>query len=151
MTDAVRAALSRFEYVLKQEGFTPDLRIDTEPLAVHADPDALGQAVLNLLSHAVKYSGQSRVIRVSVEHRGDSGVVAVADEGIGIPAAVRGRIFESFYRVPDAAADTAGAGLGLGLVRHFAEAHGGRVPVPHEASGSTPITVVLNWPATLRR
>jgi two-component system sensor histidine kinase SenX3 len=93
--------------------------------------------VLNLLGNAAKYSGTSREVRVVA--RADGQVrVSVADDGIGIPESEQARIFERFYRVPGAAAETAGAGLGLALVRHFAEAHGGAVTVhSRPGSGST--------------
>jgi signal transduction histidine kinase len=143
LAGAVRAALGRFDYVLQNEGFTADLRIDGEGLDVHVDPDALGQALLNLLGNAVKYSGESRTIRVSVAPRGACGVVAVADDGPGIPKAVQGRIFESFYRAPGATVETTGAGLGLALVRHFAEAHAGRVTVQSEPGRGSVFSIIL--------
>jgi signal transduction histidine kinase len=153
---AVRGALTRFEYVLTKEGFELDQRIDDAPLRVCVDRDAFAQAVLNLLSNAVKYSGTARTIRVAIDARGGFAEVSVGDEGIGIAEADQQRIFDSFYRVPEAASQVAGAGLGLSLVRHFADAHGGRVTVrsrpgqgsvfslwlplaPEEAGSSAPV------------
>jgi signal transduction histidine kinase len=105
---------------------------------VRADRDALTQAVLNLLSNALKYSGKSRDVLLAVRRRGDLAEVLVEDHGIGIPRSEHRRIFDSFYRVPDAARETTGAGLGLALVQHFAQAHGGQVRVRSEmGQGST--------------
>jgi two-component system phosphate regulon sensor histidine kinase PhoR len=80
----------------------------------------------------VKYSGRSREIRLEVRRRGKEAEIRVTDYGIGIPRSEQQRIFDSFYRAPEAAKETTGAGLGLALVRNFAQAHGGRVTVESE-------------------
>jgi two-component system sensor histidine kinase SenX3 len=101
-------------------------------MRVYADAEGLARALLNLLSNAVKYSGRSREIRLGVHRRGQEAEVRVTDYGIGIRAAEQQQIFQSFYRAPEAAKETTGAGLGLALVRHFVEAHGARVTVESE-------------------
>jgi two-component system phosphate regulon sensor histidine kinase PhoR len=134
----VFAAARQFDPVLEQEGFHITTEADGEEHWVMADRDALVQALLNLLNNAVKYSGTSREIGLSVRARGGDAEVCVTDRGRGIRRTQQARIFESFYRSPEAALDTSGAGLGLALVRHFAEAHGGRVKVSSElGKGST--------------
>ena len=138
VADAVGDVLQRFDYVRLKEGFSLEPRISDSRLNVTVDPDGFAQALLNLLSNAVKYSGTSREIKVVVASDGGEVVISVADRGIGISDAEQRRIFDSFYRVPDAANEVAGAGLGLSLVRHFAEAHGGRVTVQSRSGeGST--------------
>ena len=89
----------------------------------------LSQALLNLLDNAVKYSGLSREILLGVHRHGNEVEIRVTDHGIGVPPAEQQRIFESFYRAPEAARETTGAGLGLALLKHFAEAHKGRAAV----------------------
>jgi two-component system phosphate regulon sensor histidine kinase PhoR len=143
LRDAVRDALGRFDYVLKKEGFAADIRLPDEALTVRVDQDALGQAVLNLLGNAVKYSGDSRAIRVGLEQRNGRGVISVADAGIGVAPASRARIFDNFYRAPEAAAATTGAGLGLALVQHFAEAHGGEITVDSEPGRGSVFSISL--------
>jgi signal transduction histidine kinase len=143
LPDAVREAIRRFDYVLRKEGFTLNQAIGNDAVLVRVDPDALGQAVLNLLGNAVKYSGAARAIHVAVEHGEGRAAVRVADEGLGIDAEDRERIFESFYRAPRTAAETTGAGLGLALVRHFAEAHGGRVSVDSHPGRGSVFSIVL--------
>jgi len=138
LSATVLGAARRFDYVLEQEGFHLSTETGGDRLLVKVDADALTQALLNLLSNAVKYSGKSREIHLSIHARGDEAEICVLDHGIGIPRSEQRRIFESFYRVPEAARETSGAGLGLALVRHFAEAHGGRVTVSSEpGKGST--------------
>jgi two-component system phosphate regulon sensor histidine kinase PhoR len=114
-----------------------------------ADPGRLGQALLNLAHNAVKYSPPGGEVRIGWSEAGDAGERVrffVADDGIGIPAAHQGRIFERFYKVDRSRArdeavegrPSGSAGLGLAIVRHIAEAHGGSVGMEStEGVGST--------------
>jgi signal transduction histidine kinase len=105
------------------------------------DAEAVGQALANLVDNAIKYSAGERVLTVEARREGARLALSVADRGIGIPAAEHARIFEKFYRV--GSSDTQGrrgSGVGLALVRHVAEAHGGTVSVasaPGEGSRFT--------------
>ncbi len=110
-----------------------------------ADPTRLGQALLNLAHNAVKYSHPGGEVRIGWEAVADRIRFSVADDGIGVPEAHQARIFERFYKVDRSRArdpeahDTGGsAGLGLAIVRHIAEAHGGTVGLSsQEGIGST--------------
>ena len=112
---------------------------------VRADEERLGQALLNMAHNAVKYSHSGGEVRLGWEARTESVRFTVADDGIGIPAAKLARIFERFYKADRSRARDAGgeaiggsAGLGLAIVRHIAEAHGGSVGVDStEGVGST--------------
>jgi signal transduction histidine kinase len=130
LADVVNAAARALQYPLAQQGFNLRVAIDEDVPAVDVDRDAIEQAILNLLTNAMKYSGQSREIELRLCRQNGSAVVQVADRGIGIPADERKRIFERFYRVrlPEHQA-VAGTGLGLALVAHIANAHGGGVDV----------------------
>lgn len=115
-----------------------------DTVRVAADPARLGQALLNLAHNAVKYSHPNGEIRLSWEAGATCVRFIVADDGIGIPEAHHGRIFERFYKVDRSRArsgdEAAGgsAGLGLAIVRHLAEAHDGAVGVESEDGiGST--------------
>jgi signal transduction histidine kinase len=113
-------------------------------IVARADMQSLSQAVLNLLSNAVKYSGLDRRITVSVERRGGQAAIVVADRGIGIPRSEHARIFRKFYRVRSGTGPRAdGAGLGLALVKHFAQAHGGAVTVDSEPDRGSTFTILL--------
>lgn len=119
-----------------------------EPAQALADRGRLGQALLNLAHNAVKYSHPDGEVRIGWEPRADAVRFTVSDDGIGIPEAHQARIFERFYKVdrsrtrepaeeaPDGALGGS-AGLGLAIVRHLAEAHGGAAgveSVPGEGS-----------------
>jgi two-component system phosphate regulon sensor histidine kinase PhoR len=110
----------------------------TLPL-VRGDDERLGQALLNLLHNAVKYSpaGADVVVRVVADEH--EAVVTVQDHGPGIPRAAIPRVFERFYKGDRARTrGVGGTGLGLSIARHVVEAHGGRIWVDsEEGSGST--------------
>ena len=111
-----------------------------------ADPGRLGQALLNLAHNAVKYSHPGGEVRIGWREEGERIRFQVADDGIGIPSGHQARIFERFYKVdrsrtrgdPDESLVSGSAGLGLAIVRHIAEAHGGAAGVESvEQVGST--------------
>jgi signal transduction histidine kinase len=139
LPDVVRSAARAMEYPLSQQGFDLKVTIEEKLPSVSADADALEQAILNLLSNAMKYSRISRQIDLCCGSNNGDAVIAVADHGIGIAAHDQPRIFEKFYRVRSAETDLiAGTGLGLTLVKHIAQAHGGSVQVQSEpGKGST--------------
>jgi signal transduction histidine kinase len=109
------------------------------------DPDAVGQAVHNLLDNAVKYSGDSRRIEVAVSAANGWAVCAVRDYGVGIPREEQRRVFERFHRVGSALVhDVKGTGLGLSIVQHVVLAHRGDALLESEPGRGT--TVQLRLP-----
>ncbi|MBI3048640.1 MAG: hypothetical protein HYY76_10070 [Acidobacteria bacterium] len=140
----VRAAAKTMQYPLSQQGFELRVTVDEQLPAVPADADAIEQAILNLLSNAMKYSGQSRAIDLAARRDGDRIIIAVTDRGLGIPAHEQRRIFEKFYRIGGADRDRIpGTGLGLTLVEHVARAHGGEVTVQSVPGQGTTFSIVL--------
>jgi signal transduction histidine kinase len=130
LAETARAVVESYEYQIRAAGFEIETRFASGLPRVEADPDAISQAILNLLNNAVKYSDRVKHISVSVQAVGGEVGVEVADRGIGIPLSEQKRIFEKFYRVSTGLVhETKGSGLGLALVRHIAEAHHGRVSV----------------------
>ena len=142
--DVVRSAASTMGDLLARNGFHLEIAIDEEMPLVLADRDALEQALLNLLSNAVKYSGRGRQIQLGVRSRDGRVAIDVADDGIGIPPAEQGHIFEKFYRVNDPEhASIPGTGLGLTLVAHVVAAHHGDIRVHSEVGRGTTFSIVL--------
>ncbi|HWP74647.1 MAG TPA: sensor histidine kinase, partial [Methylomirabilota bacterium] len=126
----VHEVLESFRHPLHQQGFALEVSIAPDLPDVPLDGEALKQALANLLDNAMKYSADRRKIAVTARREGDGVAVAVADEGIGIPLSERERIFEKFYRVGRSETQgRRGSGVGLALVKHIVEAHGGRVTV----------------------
>ena len=104
----------------------------------------LESALFNLLDNAVKFSEPGGRVDVGVETDQRILKVWVADDGIGIPAAERSRIFERFYRVDRARSrHTGGTGLGLSIVRHVALNHGGEVSVTSREGYGARFTLTL--------
>jgi signal transduction histidine kinase len=136
----VQECVERFESKAEARGFTLLVDAPAEPIQILGDSLALVQAVLNLMDNALKYSGDSRQIEVRAMRKGTNAVVAVTDHGIGIPEDERGKIFEKFYRVegnPKSQAE-GGVGLGLAMVKHVVEGHGGTIEVESQPEkGST--------------
>jgi signal transduction histidine kinase len=128
--EAVRSAVRTLEYPLAQEGFRLHLEIPEDLPMIHADRDALEQAVLNLLSNAMKFSADARDIELALSRQDGEIAVRVTDHGIGISADEQSRIFDKFYRAPTPEnRHIPGTGLGLALVAQILKAHGGRVSV----------------------
>jgi len=144
----VQSVVSAYRPLLEQGGFHLQTAIDESLPDVQADPDALGQALSNLLGNAMKFSGKAREISLEAGREGGRAVIRVTDHGIGIPQAEQRRIFESFYRasVPENKS-IQGAGLGLTLVRHVAEGHRGEIQVKSELGQGSTFTLLLPIPA----
>ena len=126
----VRGTLEAFAYPLAQQGFKVEVSVAPDLPDVALDADAVGQALANLIDNAIKYSADERLLAVDVRVADERLVIAVTDRGLGIAPEEQARIFEKFYRV--GRSDTQGrrgSGVGLALVRHIAEAHGGDVTV----------------------
>ncbi len=139
LPDVVRSAARAMQYPLSQQGFTLDLSVDDDVPELKADPDAVEQAILNLLTNAMKYSGEAREISLRLAGVNGHAVIAVQDRGEGIAQEDQARIFEKYYRTKSHETSTiAGTGLGLTLVAHIAKAHGGRIEVQSSpGEGST--------------
>jgi signal transduction histidine kinase len=140
----VQSAARTMRYALEQDGFDLRVTIEDAHLTARCDADALEQAILNLLSNAMKYSGASRFIALRLRAAEKGAAIAVSDRGIGIPAAEQPRVFEKFFRGSDDAHQrVAGTGLGLTLVEHTVRAHGGRVDVASRLGEGSTFTILL--------
>ena len=116
-----------------------------QPAVAQADPDALRTLLRNLIDNAVRYTGAGGRVDVSVEPgTGTSGArLTVSDDGPGIAAAERARVFDRFYRHPGSAPP--GSGLGLAIVKAIADAHGASVALD-DGAGGRGLRVAVSFP-----
>jgi len=133
LNDVVRSVLDTFTAHVKELGFDPVVSLEEELPLIRADGEAVSEAVINILDNAVKYSDREKYLRVATGSSEVMAFVEIEDHGIGIAREDQKKIFDTFYRVSTGLVhDTKGSGLGLALVRHIVDAHGGRVEVRSE-------------------
>ena len=138
----VRDVVAASSSLPEAAGVQFDVRIDDDLPAILAEEDAIRRSLHNLIGNALKYAGAGRWVGVTASRGtgGDEAFVrlAVADHGGGIASGDLGHIFEPFYRGRQAIdQQIRGNGLGLSLVKHIVESHGGRVSVNSTSEGST--------------
>ena len=108
------------------------------------DEDAIGQALLNLLNNAEKYSGEQKYIGVKLAQHGDQALITVEDRGPGIPPSDLKHIFEKFYRGGRGPArEVQGCGLGLTIVKSTVEVHGGHISVESDLGRGSRFIITL--------
>jgi len=116
----------------------------TTAAEVMADREALARALWNLLDNAVKYSPEGSPVEVAVETRGARVAIGVRDHGIGIPPEEIDGVFEKFVRgTSSRSIPVKGTGLGLAMVRHIVEAHGGEIEVVSSSGEGSTFTLLL--------
>ena len=154
IAELVHNTLESYRYQIEQQGFAFEENIDPNLPAVPVDREAIARALVNLVNNALKYSQDEKFLGVKLYR--DNGVVKleVADHGIGITRRDQSKIFEKFYRAGDPLVhNTKGSGLGLSLVRHITQAHGGEIAVestPGKGSRfilSLPLSAAAQQPA----
>ena len=138
-------AAARRQLAATLVGHALDLDLPPDLPALDVDPVLIEQVLINLLDNAAKYAPEGSRIRVSARVEGGRARIAVSDEGPGIPARARTRVFDMFYRVDEGDGQRAGTGLGLAICKGIVDAHGGEISaVPGRADGTgTRIEVVL--------
>ncbi|WP_346007747.1 HAMP domain-containing sensor histidine kinase [Janibacter terrae] len=120
-----------------------ELDLPSEPVEIVGDRDRLHQVLANLLANARTHTPQGTTVRTSLRREGDRVLVAIADDGPGIPEDLRPDVFERFTRGDDSRQRASGStGLGLSIVRAVTRAHGGSVEV-ESRPGRTVFTVSL--------
>jgi two-component system, NtrC family, sensor histidine kinase KinB len=129
-----------------------DIAVGPVPGWIDADAARMAIVISNVLENALKYSPRGGTIRVQTVTRGNDIDIAVSDDGPGVPAELRERVFEKFFRVehqhPERDRGAKGAGLGLYLSRQIASAHGGSMTLDAGPAGRG-TRVVIRLPAVI--
>jgi signal transduction histidine kinase len=144
LAELVRATLDSYRFQIEQNGFAFEENISGDIPPLNVDREAIARSLLNLVNNALKYSKDQKYIGVSLYRSNGSVKLEVQDRGIGIAAGEQDKIFEKFYRCGDPLVhNTKGSGLGLSLVRHIAQAHGGTVFVESVPEKGSKFTIAL--------
>ena len=144
VADLVRNTLESYRFEIEQNGFHFEQKIDNNLPPLRIDREAIARSLLNLVNNAVKYSAAEKYLGVYLYRRNDNVNLEVIDHGIGIPVKEHDKIFDKFYRVGDPLVhNTRGSGLGLSLVRHIVQAHGGEVAVESEPGQGSKFIITL--------
>jgi len=108
--------------------------MEGEPIVLPVDREKLGTAIANLLSNAIRFSPRGGTIRLRVSGQPDFVRIDVIDQGPGVAASDRDRVFEPFYRGERQPKDAVrGTGIGLSIVKEYIQAHGGRIGLPSDS------------------
>jgi two-component system phosphate regulon sensor histidine kinase PhoR len=143
----VDAALQAFEPQCLAGNVVVTRAVEPGLPEVMGDPQALLEALLNLLNNAHKYTGPDKRIAVAARQEGPTVLLSITDNGPGIQRRDQKRIFDKFYRAQDPLSrEIEGTGLGLAMVKHIVGAHGGRIDVESEIGKGAKFTIVLPVP-----
>ncbi len=134
----------QFRAPAERVGMHLSSQAEMDTAMVRADKELLTRILQNLLSNALKYAGKGANVICSVRSEGDSAILGVEDNGPGIPAECKNKVFEKFFQVADGPAKPKyGVGLGLAFCRMAAEAQGGKIWVESEEGKGTKFKVEL--------
>ena len=152
IAELIHNTLDSYRYQIEQQGFAFEESIDPGLPKVYVDREAIARALVNLVNNALKYSADEKFLGVKLYGANGSLKLEVADHGIGITRREQSKIFEKFYRTGDPLVhNTKGSGLGLSLVRHITQAHGGEIVVESTPGKGSKFTLSLPLAAATRR
>ena len=151
IAELVRNTLDSYRFQIEQQGFALEEQIEPNIPKVRVDREAIARALVNLVNNALKYSDDEKFLGVKLYREQSVLKLEVIDRGIGIERHEQSRIFEKFYRTCDPLVhNTKGSGLGLSLVRHITEAHGGDVEVESTPGRGSKFTLKLPLAGTIQ-
>ncbi|HEX8024527.1 HAMP domain-containing sensor histidine kinase [Mucilaginibacter sp.] len=132
-------AVKAIKFIADQKQVDIKVKCDESLPKVHADLDKTTWVLINLLSNAIKYSHEKSTVELVVKkHKNDEIEFSVTDHGKGIEDQYLPRLFERYFKVPNATSEQSGTGLGLAIAKDFIEAQAGKINVESEiGSGST--------------
>lgn len=123
----IKIEVEKYRALSNQKNLALSVKVPSDELMVICDPDKLKQVMNNLLSNAIKFTQQGE-IEVSLRKFNDYVEVTVADTGVGVPAELKGKIFNKFVQArAQSATREKGTGLGLVIAKGIVEAHGGKI------------------------
>jgi signal transduction histidine kinase len=139
-----KKVMESMRYQLDMQQFSVRHHRPARPVWIYADADAVTDAIINLIGNSIKYSAERKWLAVKVFRITGQGKCSVEDHGVGISAEAIPHLFEKFYREPGQSSRVKGVGLGLSVVKHVMDAHGGTLEVTSVPGRGTKI--VLSFP-----
>ncbi|GEM_PF-6450909 len=139
-SNAIRLLKGRF----KDRDFDVDMDLRDEVKIINVDPKCFRQIILNIMTNAIKFSGDDCLVRIIAEKREGFVVLSFSDNGIGIPADQLDEVFTAFHQIENTLNKTTeGTGLGLSITKALVEMHHGSVEIESEPSNGTTIRILL--------
>ena len=135
----VQDTIDTFAQTARAQGTALLAAVDPPSLTIDADPVRLRSVLANLVSNALRHTPRGGTVTIAASAGSDGKLLAVRDDGEGIPADLLPRVFDRFVKSPA----SGGSGLGLAIVRDIVEAHGGTVAIGSEPGRGTEVTVRL--------
>jgi two-component system phosphate regulon sensor histidine kinase PhoR len=140
----VEEAVGVLRRSLEEAGFKIQLKFQPEAVFLSVDRDAVKQVLINLVDNAMKYSPQDKEIEIQVVTGSGKVDIQVSDRGIGVLPEQSDKIFDKFFRSPEAARiNPKGVGLGLKIVKHIMDAHHGEVCVESRPDGGSTFRLIF--------
>ncbi|MDF1564984.1 MAG: sensor histidine kinase [Deltaproteobacteria bacterium] len=140
LREAVESAVSLRRSTMEEAGITLEVDAGDQPLLAEGNLGQIQEAVLALLSNARQAVGEAGRISVTAHREGDFGVIAVIDDGVGIPEANLSRVFEPFFSTKS---DWRSPGLGLSVTHQTLQSHGGRITIESTEGEGTEVRLRL--------
>ena len=142
--EIVSDTVNGMRYHFERNGLFLKLEMEPNLPSILCEPESLKQALYNILSNAMKYSGDGKEVTVKA-YAGNSDIfIEIMDQGIGIPKEFHQQIFHKFFRVDDPLVrKTGGSGLGLSVVQHIIKNHNGKITVASTPGAGTKFTITL--------
>lgn len=145
--ELIQEVIKLFQYSLEKDGFILRTFFPKDPLYLIVDQDAVKEALTNLIDNAMKYSLDKREIDIEVIPMENYIEIQVRDKGIGVPLEDQEKIFDKFYRHPEAIRRRPkGVGLGLKIVRHIMQAHRGEIRVASQSMRGSTFSLIFPKP-----
>lgn len=144
LAEVIEDTLEAYRYHLEKKGFVVHKEIAHDLPEMNFDGDAMASLLINLLSNAMKFSLNEKVVKVKLYTEDGNVILQVTDHGVGISKSDIPKIFQQFYQSENKIiSERRGSGLGLTLVKHITEAHQGKVQVESEIGKGSQFSILL--------
>ena len=144
INELTEQVFNNYNFHLHNKGFEFHFKKQNDLPLVNIDPEAVSEAVINLIDNAVKYSSEKQEVTISTGSSNRYVFIEVSDKGVGIDENDQKKIFDKFYRVSTGSVhNVKGTGLGLSLVKHIIDAHKGKITVTSKVNEGSSFKILL--------